>query len=592
MDVTRTFDLLDNYKKNFNRADALAYKIDGKWKHYSTEDYIRNANLVSYGLLALGYNKGDRIITISNNRPEWNFCDIGFAQTGIIHVPIYPTISTDDYKHILRDCSAKAIIVSDAILYRRIKPIADEIDCIEAIYTFNVVENATNWNVIVEAGKKHEKKYITIVEDIKKSIFPTDLVSVIYTSGTTGNSKGVMLSHQNFMSNCMAATSALPLNNTHKVLSFLPLCHVYERLLSYLYQYHGIGIYYAVNMGTIVNNLKEINADGFDTVPRLLEKVYDGIMAKGAKLKGTKRKLFDWAVKLGLRYEFGGKNGLWYELQLKIANKLIFSKWREALGGNIKFIGCGGAMLQPRLCRLFWAAKIPIQEGYGLTETSPLVAINHHAYPDIQFGTVGLVLKNQTVRIAEDGEILVKGSNVMLGYLNHPELTKTAIDENGWFHTGDIGEFVDGRFLRITDRKKEIFKTSSGKYIAPQVIENLLKESVLIEQLMVVGENEKFASAIIVPNFEYLKNWCRDKKISFATNKDIIENKEVYALFKKDIGKLNKALGRVEEIKRFRLVSKEWSMTTGELSPTLKLKRRFLFEKYSNLIDDIYGHKE
>jgi len=587
MEIKRVFDLIDHQLENFPREDAICGKVNGKWKKISTQEYKKNSDLVSYGLIKLGIKPGEKIATISNNRIEWNFIDMGISQIGAIHVPIYPTLSTEDFRHILNHSDAEILIVSDKLIYQKIKAIVEEIPKIKSVYTINEVEGAPNWTEITKLGENIEPEDITKLSELKDSIKEEDLASIIYTSGTTGVSKGVMLTHKNFVSNFKSARHALPLNESHKILSFLPLCHVYERLLNYLFQYKGIGIYYAQNIGTIVRDLQDIKPDGFDTVPRLLEKVYDTIIKKASTLTGVKKALFDWALELGLKYNFGGANGLWYEAQLKVANKLIFSKWREALGGNVKFIGSGGAALQVRLARVFWAAGIPVQEGYGLTETSPLIAFNYAKHPDIKFGTVGPVIEGVSVKIADDGEILVKGNNVMKGYYKAENKTKEVIDSEGWFHTGDLGEFIDNKFLKITDRKKEIFKLSSGKYISPQVIENKLKESIYIEQCMVFGENQKQALALISPEFEALQEFANKHNIDYIAKSELILKDEIIKLVQKEVIKLNKQLGKTEQIGKIRLVPDSWTPETGEMSQTLKLKRRVLVEKYKYLINEL-----
>jgi len=590
MTVTRIFDILEKYQKNFIYDDALATKRKGKWDKFSTRDYIEKANNFSYGLLALGFKNGDKIATISNNRPEWNFVDMGMSQTGVVHVPIYPTLSEEEYFHILSHSDSKFLIVSDIALYDKLKLITNKIPTIKALYTFDEIKGALNWNEIIDLGKRNADKYKNELQKIKKEIKPSDLHSIIYTSGTTGLSKGVMLSHNNFISNILATKDLMPLVPKDIALSFLPLCHVFERMVNYTFQYMGIRIYYAENMGTIGANLKEIKANFFVAVPRILEGIYDKIISKGNDLSGIKKALFFWAVKLGLRYELDRKNGIWYEIKLKIARKLIFSKWMEALGGRIKFIISGGASLQPRLARIFCAAGIPVLEGYGLTETSPSISVNHFSSPgSAKFGTVGPVINNVEVKIAEDGEIYTKGPNLMLGYYKNPEYTNQVIDKDGWFHTGDVGTIEDNKFLKITDRKKEIFKTSSGKYVAPQVIENKLKESFFIEQIMVVGENEKFVSALISPSFDYLHNWCTENKIHFHNNEELIKIPEVVTHYQKEIIKYNETFSQTEHIKRFRLVHETWTSATGELSPTLKLKRSVIHDKYKNILEEIYG---
>ncbi|MFC2117841.1 AMP-dependent synthetase/ligase [Bacteroidota bacterium] len=592
MEIKRTFDILDRYKTVNKREVALCGKKNGEWHSFSSDEYIEISNYVSYGLLELGLKKGDKIATVSNNRPEWNFIDMGMSQIGVVHVPVYPTLSEEEYTHIFKHSGVKLLVLSDNKLYKTLKPVADKIPAIKHIYSFNEIDGLDNFNQIIDLGKENQQKYSEEVEKIKASIHPDDMVSIIYTSGTTGLSKGVMLSHNNFISNVMSAMPVVPLDPHDKALSFLPLCHVFERMVCYLYQYIGINIYYAENMGTIGRDLKELKVHVFVSVPRLLESVFDKIIAKGKDLKGIKKSLFFWAVNLGLRYEHNRENGWFYELQLKIANKLIFDKWRDALGGNIKLVVSGGAALQPRLARVFWAAGIIAMEGYGLTETSPVVAVNYNHYPKAKFGTVGPIVDNVEVKIADDGEILVKGPNIMLGYYNDKEKTDEVIDKDGWFHTGDVGEIVEGKFLKITDRKKEIFKNSAGKYIAPQVIENKFKESFFIEQIIVVGENQKFASAIITPNVSFLHDYSARKKIHYRDNKELIKNPIIIARMQKEVDIINKTLGFAEQIKRFRLVSEEWSTDTGELSPTLKLKRKFITEKYSDVLEEIYsvGH--
>jgi long-chain acyl-CoA synthetase len=589
MQVTRTFDILERAHQNFMVDDALAVKRNKKWDIFSTQDYLDNAYDFAYGLLALGYKKGEKIGTVSNNRPEWNFVDMGMSMLGIIHVPIYPTISDAEYEYILAHSEVKCLLISDKLLHRRLKPLAANVKTIQEIYVFNEgIEGAKSWTEIRDLGTQNREKYKAELEAIKASIKPDDMTTIIYTSGTTGNAKGVMLSHHNLVSNAIETSKIQPLVHGEKALSFLPLCHVYERMLNYHFQYKGISIYYAENMGTIVDNLKEIKPHGFSSVPRLLEKVFDKIMAKGKDLSGTKKKIFFWAVNLGLRYELNNANGWLYAQKLKIARKLIFSKWQEALGGNVKVIISGGAALQPRLARVFRAAGINVQEGYGLTETSPVIAVNHTEYPDIKFGTVGPVLDGVEVKIAEDGEILTRGPHIMLGYYKAPELTKEVIDEDGWFHTGDIGILEDGKYLKITDRKKEIFKLSSGKYVAPQAVENKCKESMFIEQIMVIGENEKFASALVSPDFNHLHYWAAKHKLHYRDNEELVNFPEVIKRYQREINGINKNLSDTEKIKRFRIVCSEWTPNTGELSPTLKLKRKFLYEKYDHLVKEIF----
>jgi len=590
MEPMRTFDLLTRMQNQFaDKKDVIAGKEDGKWKRYSVQEYINYCNWVSYALLSLGIKKGDKVAIISNNRPEWNFTDFGISQIGAVSVPIYPTISSDEYTYILGHAEPKLLFISDKNLYEKIRAIADQTPVISDIYTFDKVSGAKHFSDFITVGKEMASRHEEELVKAKAAVLPSDMFTIIYTSGTTGFPKGVMLKHSNLVSNFMETSLIHPLGPEAKTLSFLPLSHIYERMLTYHFQYKGVSIYYAENMGTIMDNLKDIKPEVIAVVPRLLERIFDKIISKGKELKGIKKILFFWAVNLGLRYELNGKNGWFYEMKLSIANKLIFIKWREVLGGNIKIISSAGAPLQPRLARIFWSARIQILEGYGLTETSPVISINNLTTNEIMFGTVGPLLKDVQVRIAEDGEILTKGPNQMLGYYKEPKLTEEAIDADGLFHTGDIGTFIDGKYLKITDRKKEIFKISSGKYIAPQVIENKLKESMFIEQVMVIGENQKFASALISPDFEFLHNWASIHHISFKDNKDLISNQLVFARYQKEVNEMNQNLGDHEKIKRFRLVSDEWTAQTGELSPTLKLKRKMLYQKYSAVISEIFS---
>lgn len=589
MEVKRTFDLLDWSLEKFDKEVSLAGKENGKWVSYSQYEFQKIATNFSYGLLALGLKPGDRVALVSNNRPEWNFIDMGISQAGMIHVPIYPTISAEEYEYILNDSQPKRILVSDKNLYAKIKPLAEKESAVEEIYTINKVEGAKNWKEIIELGEKNADKFKNELEKIKNNVKALDLVTLIYTSGTTGNPKGVMLSHDNLISNAIATTVVHRNGPEARCLSFLPLCHIYERMLNYHFQYKGISIYYAENMGTIVNDLKDIKPELFSTVPRLLETVYDKIIGKGKDLSFVKKQIFFWAVNLGMKFKMQGKNSWFYKRKLKIADKLIFTKWREALGGNVNVIVSGGAALQPRLATIFWAAGINVLEGYGLTETSPVIAVNNLITDEIMVGTVGPLIKDVEVKIADDGEILCKGPNIMMGYYNKPELTAEAIDKDGWFHTGDIGMIIDNKYLKITDRKKEIFKLSNGKYIAPQVIENKFKESFFIQQLMVVGENEKFASALISPNFEFLHNWCSIHGVKYRDNPALIEIPEVIARYQKEVNSINKGLAFHEQIKRFRLVCKEWAPGSGELSPTLKLKRNHLHKEYEHILKEIFS---
>ncbi len=592
MEVRRTFDIVDQLVEKHNKDIALSIKRNGKWENFTTNEYKENVDNFSYGLLALGFKKGDKIASVSNNRPEWNFIDMGMGQVGAVHVPIYPNIGPDEYRHILKHSDAKIMIVSSSEAYEKLKPLVAETPSIEKLYTFDEVEGVTNWSEIIELGKTNKEKFEAELPKIKETVQPTDLFSIIYTSGTTGLPKGVMLCHENFVSNVMGTRDLLPLAPDDKVLSFLPLCHVFERMVNYLFQYNGCPIYYAESIETIGDNLKEVQPHGLAAVPRVIEKLFDKIILKGKELTEIKKTLFFWAVNLGLKYETNKANGWFYEKQLALANKLIFAKWREALGGNVKALVSGGAALQPRLARIFHAARIPVQEGYGLTETSPVIAVNEIDYPGLKFGTVGPILKNVEVKIAEDGEILMKGPNLMLGYYKDEEKTKEVIDEDGWFHTGDIGVIHEHNILQITDRKKEIFKLSTGKYVAPQVVENKFKESNFIEQIMVVGADEKYAAAIICPSFEFLHDWCSIHNIKYRDNLDLIQIPKVLERFQKEVDELNQSLGRHEQLKKFEITCQEWLPDTGELSPTLKVKRRFLKEKYKIKLDRMCGYTE
>lgn len=586
MEHLRLFDLLHNLLTMPLKEDALAAKEKGIWRKYSTKEYVDTVNNLSYAFLDAGIKPGDKIGLVSNNRPEWNFIDYACLQTGAINTPLYPTISEHDLRHIIADADIKYFFVSNEAMYQKIKP-CTEGSSIREIFSIEPVKGLRSLADLLTLGK--EKPCEKQLEEVKASIKPMDLATLIYTSGTTGNPKGVMLSHNNFISNVEATKNLCPFRPEWRALSFLPLNHVYERMLSYLYISRGMSVYYAESIDTIGDNLKEVKPQVFVTVPRLLEKVYDKIVATGSNLSGIKKAMFFWALNLGLRYKQHGENGWFYEKQLALANKLVFAKWRQALGGNIVGIVSGGSALQPRLARVFHAAKIKVLEGYGLTETSPVIAVNNYDDKNIKIGTVGPVLNNVKVKFGEDGEILVKGPNVMMGYYKQPELTAEAIDPDGWFHTGDIGVLEDGRFLKITDRKKEMFKTSGGKYITPQITENKLKESHFIEQVMVIGENEKFPAAFIVPAFAYLKEWCARHKIDFVSNEAIVKNKEVHDRIMREVEAANANLAQYEKIKKIALLPKEWSVERGEMTPKLSLKRKVILESNKEAYHSIYG---
>jgi len=570
------------------KEDALAVKQDGKWVKYSTQQYIDYAYHFSLGLLASGFKKGDKIATISNNRPEWNFIDMGMAMIGVVHVPLYTSLSCLEYENILRHSDARFVFISDHKLLVNLKPVIEMVENIEDTYTFDSIEGEKNWLELTELGEKSEASYKAAFEQIKSGIKTDDPASLIYTSGTTGTSKGVMLSHTNLVRNFLAAAEIFDLKPEQKYLSILPLCHVGGRMGNFQTQYSGSSIYYAENMGTIAADMRDIKPHGFDAVPRILEKIFDTILSKGKKLTGVKKTIFFWAVKIGLKYKPVGESSWFYRLRLSIADKLIFSKWRDAIGGNIELVGCGGAALQPRVERIFWAAGIKVLNMYGLTETSPVITINRKNKPELRLGSVGSLIEGVDMKIADDGEILCKGHNVMMGYYKNPELTKKAFNEDGWFCTGDIGRIEGDKFLYVTDRKKEIFKLSSGKFIVPQVIENKFKESLFIEQIMVIGEHEKFASALIAPDYLFVKEWCDANNISASNNTELLSNSQLVEAFKNEVQKYNDTISDFEKINRFRLVSDVWSPATGELSPTLKMKRKFITEKYRDLIDQIY----
>ncbi len=592
MKLERNFDILDQNVKEHNQKTALSVKRNGHWENFSTDEYKETVDNFSYGLLALGFKKGDKILTISNNRPEWNFADMGMGQIGVVHVPVYPNIGPGEYQYILKHSDASLAILSSKEYYEKIKPLANKVPKIEKIYTYDKVDGVPHWSEIVELGKKNKAKFEKELPKIKESISKDDLLSIIYTSGTTGRSKGVMLTHFNFMSNVMATRNLLDVETGDRWLSFLPMCHVLERMVNYLVQAKGLSVYYVESIDTIGENLNEVHPHGFASVPRVLEKLFDKIMLKGKELKGIKRWLFDWAVRLGVQYEDDpAKRSKMYNLKLSIARKLIFSKWQEALGGELKVIISGGAALQPRLARLFSAVGIKVAQGYGLTETSPVISVNFGEYPTMQAGSVGPILENIEVMMADDGEILMRGPSLMTGYYKDLEKTKEAIDADGWFHTGDIGKIETG-VLWITDRKKEIFKLSTGKYVAPQIVENVFKESPLIEQILVVGEGEKFAAAIISPNFHYLHGWCFKNNVKFRDNTDLVRHPKVLERYQEEVDRINKTLGRHRQIKKFAVTCREWSTETGELSPTLKLKRNQLKKIYGIKLDNLYGYTD
>lgn len=589
--ITRTFDLLDAAPHTYGSNPVLAHKKNGAWITYNAQQYAEHAYNLSYGLMAMGLKPGDKVVTVANNRPEWNMIDMGVIQAGLVHVPIYPTISTDEYRYILEHAKVKVIFVGDKHLYTRLEPLVKQSKTVIEMFIINDEPGLPCWKQLLEKGKENTSRFADKLQQIKQDIKPDDVATIIYTSGTTGVSKGVMLSHTNFLSNVDGCKQVIILKKGEHAVSFLPLSHVFERMVNYYYQLAGLSIYYA-ELTTLPTIMKEIKPFVMMTVPRMLEKTYDKIIAVGKDLHGLKKQIFFWASNLASRYN-EDHNGWFYRARLFFARKLVLNKWNDVFGGNLTYLISGGAALQQRIMRSFLAAKVPILEGYGLTETSPVVAVNHTLTPhNLRVGSVGPLLYHTQVKIASDGEILMKGPGRMLGYYKAPDLTKLAIDEEGWFHTGDIGLMDEGKFLTITDRKKEIFKLSSGKYIAPQIIENKLKSSFFIEQCMIVGENEKFVSALISPNFSFLHDWCARHKVHFQNNQELINIPQVVSRYQKEVSTLNKQLSDYEQIKRFRLVSEQWSPTTGELSPTLKLKRKVIYTRYEPILIEIYKHQK
>jgi len=587
--ITRLFDIPYYQLEHHNLEKALVTKKNGKWIATSTQEYIDKANTISRGLLRLGIKPNDKIAVISlTNRTEWNILDIGILQIGAQNVPVYPTISQEEYKYILNHSEAKYCFVSCTEVLNKVNSIKDSVKSLKAIYSFNDIEGCSNWQEILEMGADISNQ--EEVELLKDSVKPTDLATLIYTSGTTGRPKGVMMSHDNLVSNVVSSKERVPSKTHDTALSFLPVCHIFERMILYLYQYCGIEIYFAEGLDKITDNLKEVKPNLMTVVPRLLEKVYEAIIAKGSNLTGIKKGLFFWAVKLGLKYEPYGANGWWYELKLSIARKLIFSKWQEGLGGNLGIMVSGSAALQPRLSRIFGAAGIPVMEGYGLSETSPVISVNDVRNHGWKIGSVGKVIANVEVKIAVDGEILCKGPNVMLGYYKDTEKTAEVI-KDGYFYTGDIGEIDHEGFLKITDRKKEMFKTSGGKYVAPQLLENSCKQSRFIEQIMVVGEGEKMPAALIQPNFDHVYEWAKRHNITVNKNSDLVVNEKVIARINEEVAIANESFAKWEKIKQFRLTPDVWSIEGGHLTPTLKLKRKIIKEKYIDLYNDIYEHK-
>jgi long-chain acyl-CoA synthetase len=588
MTPTRLFDFIEHQRKNAPLQKAFTTKYDGVWTSISTEEFCDQAKKISRALISLGIEAQDKIAMISStNRTEWNVLDIGLLTIGAVNVPIYPTISAEDYEYILNHSESQYCFVSDQEVYDKIIKIQDKVKSLKKVYSFDTIKGCANWKELLVSGTSKEQE--VVVKKRRASVAPEDLATIIYTSGTTGIPKGVMLSHDNVVSNVLSSSKRLPLNiGEASALSFLPICHIFERVILYIYMQNSVSVYYAESLEKIADNLREIKPNVMTAVPRLLEKVYDKIYARGAELTGIKQKLFYWAVDLGLQYEPYGKNGAWYEFKLKIAKKLILSKWKEALGGNLELIASGSAALQPRLARVFTAAGMTLVEGYGLTETSPVITVNDMRKNKFRIGSVGQVIDGVTVKIAKDGEILCKGPNVMMGYYKDPEKTAEVMT-NDYFHTGDIGEIDDQGFLKITDRKKEMFKTSGGKYISPQVIENIMKQSLFIEQIMVVGDGRKMPTALIQPNIEYVMKWLADNGTPSKSLEEACKEESLLKALQKEIENYNEKFGSWERIKKFELVPEEWSIDAGHLTPTMKLKRKVVKEKYIALIEKMYS---
>lgn len=594
IEITRLFDLLDYLVVNHPKDDILAGKVGGEWVRYSSHDYYKYAHFMAYGLMELGIKPGDRVVTISNNCPEWNFIDMALALMGAIHVPVYPTLSTENYLHIFKDSEARLILVSSKMLLNRVRPAIAQMEDKPGVYTLANIEGEHRTLEILKLGIANREKHLAELEKQKEKTRPDDWLSLVYTSGTSGEPKGVMLSHRNIVSNFLAHAKVNPMTDKCRVLSFLPLNHVFERSMNYHFQYLGCSIYYAESMGTLQRDMNDIGCDGFCAVPRVLEMFYDKLYAAGKDFTALRKAIYFGAFKHGMRYDNGiiQKVSIWYQIMQWFYDKMVYRRWREKFGGKRMIIISGGSSIPIKLVRLFSAAGLNIYEGYGLSETSPVVAVNNPVDGYVRFGTVGPALSGTELKFAEDGEILTRGPHVMMGYYKDPNYTAEVIDKDGWFHTGDIGKLIGGKYLKITDRKKDIFKLSAGKYVAPQVLENKLRESEYIDQVMVVGEHEKIAAAIISPNFNTLHYWALKHHLHYRDNMQLIQLPEVNKKMQEEIDIYNKEFAPHEQIKKFRLVSEEWNPTNGLLSPTLKLRRSILLDKYKDVIRDIYGNKD
>lgn len=585
METKRLFDILPYQIETYPRSDALCDKKNGRWNKYNSTEAQEIIDNFSLGLLKAGFNPGDKFAIISGNRTEWTFVDLGILQIGGIDVPIYPTMSATDYEYIFNDSVVKLVFVEDTTLHAKVMKVISKSPSILDVYSFDNIEGVKHWS---EISALPDEALRDRLNEIKAKIKTEDLATIIYTSGTTGIPKGVMLTHKNIISNVNSLRQIIPIGSRDTLLSFLPVCHIFERTAVYFYLYVGGAVYFAESIDKISENFLEVKPNYFTTVPRLLEKVFEKIMEKGRNLSGIKKAIFGWAVNLANHYDPKGENNFFYNFRLYFARKIVFVKWQEALGGNVKGIISGAAALQPRLARIFSAAGIPIREGYGLTETSPVISCNRFEEGGYYFGTTGLAIPDVQVKIGENGEILTKGPNVFSAYYNRPEETKKAFDDEGWFYTGDIGQLVEGKFLKITDRKKEVFKTSGGKFVAPLPIENKMKESWFINNIMVLGENRKFTSALIVLDFDFCLKWCTKKGLKIDSVDDLIVSDKLKERIWKDIARYNKRFSHIEQIKKFVLVNKYWTIDDGELTPTLKLKRKVILEKYKDLIEEMY----
>lgn len=586
---TRLFDCIEWHLERGATHTVMAAKEDGIWKEYSLEELSETVNKLSAGLLKMGLGNGDntpegrdKIAVIAKNRPEWLMLDLAVQQIGAVLTPVYPTISQSELEFILQDAQVKVIFVNDKKLAEKVNVMRTNLPDLQEIFSFDKTENIKHWKDILS----DDADCLLKLKQVSAQIQYEDLATIIYTSGTTGKPKGVMLSHKNIVSNVIGSMPCFPPGN--RALSFLPMNHIFERMVTYLYLYKGVSIFYAESLDTIAENLREVKPNMFTTVPRLLEKVYENIMLKGSELTGLKRNLFYWAHSLAEKFEINKRHGVFYNIQLRLANKIIFSKWREGLGNELNAIITGGAACQVKLIRIFTAAKIIVMEGYGLTETSPVISVNRYDEENRMFGTVGPLINGVQVKIAADGEILCKGPNIMMGYYKRPDLTEESM-EDGWYKTGDIGMMIDNKFLKITDRKKEMFKTSGGKYVAPIVVELKLKESPFIENIMLVGEGEKYVGALIIPSFNNLKDWAKGKNITFTSNDELLKDEKVKKLYKTEVEHYNTQFNHVEQIKKFELLPQDWSIETGEMTPKLSLKRKVIMEKYKDAVKRIYA---